>query len=52
MDIGAFYDLSAEVVRFNTALMKAASWSPAGGKSFAPGRVVILRNGVSINLKV
>jgi hypothetical protein len=46
--IGAFYDLSAEIVRVHSALIKNASWSLGGGKSFAPGRVVILRNGVSI----
>ena len=47
VDIGAFYDISAEVVRVNAALIKTASWAPQGGKSFSSGRIVVLRNGVS-----
>jgi len=46
-DIEAFYDLSAEVVRVNTGMLKSAAWATAGGKIFNPGRIVILRNGVS-----
>lgn len=42
-DISAFYDLSSEVVRLNTQLMKQAAWAP--GKQMIPGRVVILRDG-------
>ncbi len=49
VDISAFYDLSAEVVRISTALIKNASWSAQAGKIFAPGRVVILRNGVRLD---
>ncbi|ORY28175.1 NUC185 domain-domain-containing protein [Naematelia encephala] len=43
-DIGAFYDNSKEAVRVNTELVKTASWNPQGGKSFQPGRVVVLRS--------
>lgn len=46
-DIEPFYDISAEAVRVNKSLTKTASWAPLGGKIFNPGRVVILRNGVS-----
>ncbi|RXK39428.1 antiviral helicase SKI2 [Tremella mesenterica] len=44
-DISPFYDISAQVVRTQASLLRMASWAPAGGKIFAPGRVVILRNG-------
>ncbi|ORX40739.1 NUC185 domain-domain-containing protein [Kockovaella imperatae] len=43
-DIMAFYDLSAEIVRLNTQLLKTASWNPQAGKILAPGRVIVLRN--------
>ncbi|BEJ13916.1 hypothetical protein CspHIS471_0310900 [Cutaneotrichosporon sp. HIS471] len=42
-DISAFYDLSAEVVRLNAQIMRQAAWAP--GKQFAPGRIVLLRDG-------
>lgn len=42
-DIEAFYDLSAEIVRINTAMMNQAAWAP--GKHMSPGRVVLLRDG-------
>ena len=44
-DIEAFYDISAEVVRINTALMNQAAW--ASGKQMSPGRIVLLHDGVS-----
>jgi antiviral helicase SKI2 len=44
-DIGAFYDLSAEVVRVNATLIKQAAFA-AGAKLLNPGRIVVLRDGV------
>jgi antiviral helicase SKI2 len=44
-DIEAFYDLSAEIVRINKQLMDQAAWAP--GKQLAPGRIVVLNDGVS-----
>lgn len=41
-DIGAFYDLSAEVVRLNTQIMTQMAWAP--GKQMVPGRIVLLRD--------
>ena len=46
-DITAYYDLSAEIIRINTQLLKVASWHAPAGKILAPGRVVLLRDGVS-----
>jgi len=51
-DISPFYDLSAEVVRINTQFITKASWETGLGKTLAPGRVVVLHNGVSWNLRV
>lgn len=42
-DIGAFYDLSAEIVRLNGQLMSQMSWAP--GKQMIPGRIILLRDG-------
>lgn len=42
-DIEAFYDLSAEIVRVNTAMMNQAAWAP--GKHLVPGRIVLIRDG-------
>ena len=49
-DISPFYDLSAEVVRINTQFITKASWETGLGKTLAPGRVVVLHNGVSNHL--
>ena len=48
-DIRAFYDLSAEIVRVNAQLLKTASWNNQAGKILSPGRVFVLRNGVSVS---
>nr|XP_019010148.1 antiviral helicase SKI2 [Kwoniella pini CBS 10737]OCF48929.1 antiviral helicase SKI2 [Kwoniella pini CBS 10737] len=45
VDIDAFYQLSAEIVRINQNIFKQASYAQNSGKLFVPGRVVILRNG-------
>ncbi|WOO80266.1 Putative ATP-dependent RNA helicasec [Vanrija pseudolonga] len=42
-DIDAFYDLSAEVVRLNAAMMSQASFTP--GKQLNQGRIVLVRDG-------
>jgi antiviral helicase SKI2 len=47
VDIGPFYDVSNEVVRINSILMRAAMFNSQSGKAFAPGRVVVLRDAVS-----
>ncbi|KII94033.1 hypothetical protein PLICRDRAFT_171718 [Plicaturopsis crispa FD-325 SS-3] len=44
-DIERFYDLSSEITRCNEALLSKATAHPQGSKLFAPGRVVILRDG-------
>ncbi|WVF73142.1 hypothetical protein IAT40_007961 [Kwoniella sp. CBS 6097] len=44
-DIDAFYQLSSEAVRLNTAVIKQASYAQNATKMFVPGRVVVLRNG-------
>ena len=49
-DIGAFYDLSAEAVRLNAVLMRLAGWSPQAAKTVNTGRVVVLRDGVSLRV--
>jgi hypothetical protein len=46
VDIGPFYDLSAEVIRVNGYMIKQAA-AASGAKILVPGRVVILRDGVS-----
>lgn len=46
-DIGAYYDLSAEIVRVNGELVKQAAFAQ-GAKILGPGRVVVLRDGVSL----
>ncbi|OCF39629.1 antiviral helicase SKI2 [Kwoniella heveanensis CBS 569] len=45
IDIDAFYQLSSEAVRLNTAVIKQASFAQNATKMFVPGRVVVLRNG-------
>lgn len=46
-DINAYYDISADLVYINQQLLFMASGHPQGIKSLLPGRVVILRDGVS-----
>lgn len=47
-DINAYYDVSADLVYLNQKLLFMASGHPQGIKSLLPGRVVILRDSVSI----
>lgn len=46
-DINTYYDVSADLVYMNQQLLSMASTHPQGMRSFSPGRVVILRDGVS-----
>ena len=45
-DIGAYYDMSTQIVDINTKLINLASDSALGSKSLGQGRVVILRDDV------
>ena len=46
-DIRAYYDVSQEVARLNTSLLREAALNPQQTKCLAPGRLVVLRDGVS-----
>ena len=46
-DIRAYYNLSADLVELNDRLLALTAASPRGAKSLSPGRVVVLRDGVS-----
>jgi antiviral helicase SKI2 len=48
-DIGPFYDLSSEVVRVNAYMIKQAA-AASGAKILTPGRIVVLRDGVSSSI--
>lgn len=47
-DINIFYEIASEIVDRNRALLENAVKSAQGSKILAPGRVVVLRDSVSI----
>lgn len=51
-DIERFYDISYEIVERNDVLHATAASHPQGNKMLSAGRVVILRDGVSLILLI
>lgn len=47
-DINHYYDDSFKIVSKNQSLLSMASGHPQGSKLLAPGRVIVVRDGVSL----
>jgi len=49
-DIDAYYDACHDVVKRNQTLLQLALSRPQGAKLMSPGRVVVVKDGVRLNL--